>query len=888
MEQLKLNRRAAACVERFQTLVCHVLMEYIARWLLLARFGSTRLLHCGQHGRVFSNASPTSNDNLIYNVLCLLVFGLEYSKSIKRIYFQQIKSKTMLHELFLSLSGHDSPFFRSDVPLQAFARDNGDALSFNPSEKALVASLADLSATHLRLKRLISDIHSFHPSRICQAVSASIQSKPLAQYRQHVLQVEQRILRRDAANVGSYDVVPLSGLCAEFDSWQRPLKWLLKIVSLVAGSESSDTGSRDGMKIVPLTGPSLINKLIEESRTGYPDIQVIVAGLIVVAEEAWLKQLSTWVLYGNLQANSNTDFFISRQRVDENINENISSFKINRQLLPNFVSPSTASSILFIGRSLNQIQNRRTGAKGESVSTSRYNFIDIHLNCLTSLTLPLSKTSLTSAIASLRVSLSKNVLQELLPTAQIAETLTLLRDYFLLKRGEFAVSLIAEADRCLLSRDQRSKPLLAAGKNDGIGHIVLNDVEVSGVLTRTFALLASLETEETNLDGQLDLAKRLVILSTKNHSNGITPQLGSESLGSSGLQLSQIAFDDLLLSTPVNLSLSLSQPLDLFLTKYDVTLYARVNSYLLALRRGYAHINDLWKLSSMRRLHPSPPGPPFSNTGVGIQALSQQRERLNERNRLIRRVWARSNAASFLLSELIEYFQGVLIEGSWTQLNQWLRAEDKSSKSMTERDGRDLPSRGPNSDEDSIESDSVHASLSPGVIKDALITHDPETISLAHRKYLEYICYTLFLTDTETLQILKALLLSIDMLVHSVKALSQTQQSLDLHYDAGVIDELRDFANEEFNIVNNLDRTCSDLERQISGLLRRLEILDLERSVAKTSTSVVDDAAEDIATEQSVGLATLDFMREQNRGIDRLLMKLDFAGFNSVHFKLAS
>jgi hypothetical protein len=52
-------------------------------------------------------------------------------------------------------------------------------------------------------------------------------------------------------------------------------------------------------------------------QTGYMDVEEAALSLVKVAETAWLKQVSAWILYGRLPSFGREDFFV--QMVDGNI-----------------------------------------------------------------------------------------------------------------------------------------------------------------------------------------------------------------------------------------------------------------------------------------------------------------------------------------------------------------------------------------------------------------------------------------------------------------------------------------------------------------------------------------------------------------------------------------
>lgn len=200
----------------------------------------------------------------------------------------------MLHEILLSLSGHPSPLLTAD--------HSSSTSIFSPPEKALLSSVAHLSSLHCKLIANTATIASAHPSSICQAVATCISSTHLASFQRKVLEVEDSILRKDSRSVGAYNIVPLTAIVGEFSGWTRRMEWFLEIVEyMMRGKEG------EGRKC---SGAMVIDLLCEAIQTGYVDIEEAALSLVKVAETAWLKQVSAWILYGRLPSFGRDDFFV--------------------------------------------------------------------------------------------------------------------------------------------------------------------------------------------------------------------------------------------------------------------------------------------------------------------------------------------------------------------------------------------------------------------------------------------------------------------------------------------------------------------------------------------------------------------------------------------------
>ncbi|KAK8128252.1 Spc97/Spc98 family protein [Apiospora sp. TS-2023a] len=403
----------------------------------------------------------------------------------------------MLHEILLSLSGHSSPLLREG----RLAETAQPILS--PPERDLLKTAAHLSELHRSLIKTTAQINASHGSVICRAVSNAIGSIHLAAFQRKILEVESSILRKDAALVGAYDIVPLTAVVGEFSDWTMIMEWLWDIVQFMLKKDKSGS----------CTGSQLMDKLRSEIQTGYADIEEAALSLARVAETAWLKQVSAWVLYGRVPSFGAQDFFI---QVDT---ESDHGFRVDQKLLPAFVNASTVSSMLFIGTSLNHVRSRA----GSESSVGGLSHLSSQLQELSKLTFPLDTAAFSRAITSIRQYLSQTTLQKLLPRDKVVEMLHLLREFFLLGRGEFAMALTQQADEKLRNRWHRADNL-AYEKRDKLGTAVVKEGEVAAVLTRAWAVLASMQSEHAEEDEELERARDLIQLnlsksSTTNFTN---------------------------------------------------------------------------------------------------------------------------------------------------------------------------------------------------------------------------------------------------------------------------------------------------------------------------------------------------------------------------------
>lgn len=510
------------------------------------------------------------------------------------------------------------------------------------------------------------------------------------------------------------------------------------------------------------------------------------------------------------------------------------------------MSTSTAASLLFIGRSLNHIR-----VKGASSATSpELSLLSSHLQQLSSLTFPINNANFSRVIASIRLSLSQTTLQKLLPLHRVVEILSLLRDFFLLGRGEFAISLITEADEKIRSRWRRSDDL-AYDRHEGLGDVVVKDGEVSAVLARTWAAMASLQgqNEEAEEDEQLELARDLVQLVIL---KGISNMPKGGGLQKSALPLPSTPFENLLLSVPVELTLQIPSPLDIFLAPPDVQTYSRINSYLLSIHRAHIRLTDIWKITSLRRDRPAPPGPPYGSSVAGQKRVHTLRVRAKERSEAMRTVWATSSAAVFFLGETEAYLQGEVVQGTWIGFRNWLSG-DPSSRPTTSKSHDD--------DGDMwLKAAKESAQTQTGISH----THDPQTLADAHKKYLAALSTSLLLTTPSFTDPLYHLLQQIDHLVALIHRVHAIWQSLDLEADEGVVDAFSDFRKEERDVKQQLGVIAGRVKGAIEELVQSLRDVDQDKEGWENGFGELVLGHEGAYVPPKVGR------------VDRLLMKLDF------------
>jgi len=395
-------------------------------------------------------------------------------------------------------------------------------------------------------------------------------------------------------------------------------------------------------------------------------------------------------------------------------------------------------------------------------------------------------------------------------------------------------------------------------KRDGLGNIVVKEGEVSAVLARTWAAMGSLQgqdEDDQDEDEQLELARDLVQLVIAKH-NSTTPSKGSSNPPKTPPMIAPTSFRSFLLSVPVVLTLRIPSPLDLFLTSADLESYSSINAYLLSIRRAHLRLTDLWKVTSLRRDHPAPPGPPYGSSTAGQNRVHTLRARAKARSEAMRSVWATSSAAVFFFGETEAYLQGEVVKGTWIGFKKWLTGESSSrptsSRAQDEEDiwlkaGKELE----------FSTRSSH-------------TQDPQTLAEAHRRYLATLTTNLLLTTTSFTEPLYHLLQQTDHLVALVHRLQAIWQSLDLEADEGVVDAFSDFHKEEKDVREQLLVIAERVKGAIEVLVNSLRDIDQAKE------------GWDSGFEELVLWDEGAYVPAKVGRVDRLLMKLDFGGWFDV------
>lgn len=528
-----------------------------------------------------------------------------------------------------------------------------------------------------------------------------------------------------------------------------------------------------------------------------------------------------------------------------------------------------ASSVLFIGKSIDRI---RTRSESKS-SFGEANNMKSQLQWLGQLSSPISSPSFAKAIGSIRKSLSETTLQTVLPIGKVIDMVRLLRDFMLLGRGEFAMAISQEADERIRNRWRRAEHLSHQQQdNNDIKGITIRDGEASAVLTRAWASLVSMLSQQSDDDAEMDAARRLLqlrIVKTKQPSLTTGPGLDK----AAAALLATSPYNKMLFSVPAALTVQLPTPLDMVISASDLQLYSCINSFLLSLRRAHIRLSDLWKLTSLRRHHPCP-------QGAGEDAVNL-RERWSARTMALRGSWATASAAMFFLGETEAYLQTEIVEGHWRGFYEWLGGDEVGKQKSDSRPGTMssahirssavLQQGNQQQVAATIDADIEMIEEVVPLQKPTTVWHDQQTLSSGHTLYLRTLAHRLLLTQATITEPLFKALVHIDYLVSHMRRLHAIFTAIDLETDAGVVDSSTDLEKDEQQVLMQLHSVEKKVKQNIEHVIFALEEL------SNDADFLAEWEGEDLAQQEEDDLSLGEPYRPSRLGgLDRLLMKLDF------------
>ncbi|KAJ7170023.1 gamma-tubulin ring complex protein [Mycena filopes] len=706
----------------------------------------------------------------------------------------------MISEIFLLLSGHESSLFPSGPTLTPQF-----APLLHPGEQQCLESLAQIAFRYRRILASCS-ILSRSSSRYVATVAASL-THILKDYSALVVDTEAKVLLREPELVGSASFVPLSSIRAVFAEWDAPFATLVALVEQLETEQSWKPGP-------------LIDLLLARSHTGVHRISEILSSLAVAVQRVWRTQLTAFVIHGSL---SPEDPIASE------------TYALAEGSMPSCVSDQSKDSIAYIGRAIATIKAAQWQKQLPRSLGSE------HTNLLQNV-LPEDQHAFDSVILQIRTNVSEWLWLNVLTQKDVEDAVDSLGNYFLLRNGEFAQSLIREIERLKLSRlTMRSGPAS-----------MIRDQDLNLALLR-----ASLGTTAQH-DPTLSLLRfslpagplRPLLPSLTQTQYPNSPSISAAFPTSPSLFSSH-----LLGSTPLTLSYKVSWPLDLFLHKADLATYATLFSYLSALRKTHARIHASWSsLSNSQRAR-------RRWTGLGEGGTVED---LQARQALLRCGWGVVRDMGWFLDTLLGYVMIDVVDVEFQRLKEMLGR------------GRGL---NPSGSLQSLGSGPLPAAASATSIASTGQHLDFTTLRTIHSEYLDRLLTGCLLTNPVLTSLLLPIFELCERFVAQIERWNGDVLPALLFEGSlkGGDDEVGAMVRERQGVVAEINETLQEL---LESFYEQLSLSTSQQAFTATGT----DASKSVLMNASVANHTTFYASKGGKGgdvrrhVERLLLRLDFNG----------
>ncbi|KAI0049254.1 hypothetical protein FA95DRAFT_1604512 [Auriscalpium vulgare] len=510
----------------------------------------------------------------------------------------------MIAEVLLVLAGHSSSLFPTDHAIHPAFEP-----LLHPGEQQCLEALGTIAYRYRKIKKASSEL-SRNRSRYVCALSAALNQILKDEYETLVVETEAKVLQRDSSLVASGSFVPLSSIRAVFAEWDAPLAALESLVDQLVAETAWKPGP-------------LIDMLLQRSTTGTHRIASIMARLSFAVQRVWRTQLISFLIHGSL---SGADPLASKD------------YALLDGQVPSCVSAQSRDSIAYVGRAIGTVK----AAKWENQFPRSLAFD--HTLRLEEVLVE-DQYAFDRVISDIRTNVSEWLWLNVLTPKDVNEAIDSLANYFLIRNGEFSLSLIREIERLKVSRlTSRSGPSTMIREQDL--HLAL--------LRASMGTTAQHDPSLTRLRMQLPSGPLRPLLPSLSNPRNL-------SIISNDLEAT--TFDDLLLGTPLTLSYTVEWPLDLFLQPSDLRLYAHLFAYLSSLRKTHTRIHICWTaLSNAQRAR-------RRWTGLGEGGTVED---LEARQGLLRCGWGVVREMSWFLDNLLGYVMTDVIDTEFRRLKMRL------------------------------------------------------------------------------------------------------------------------------------------------------------------------------------------------------------------------
>ncbi|WVQ79289.1 hypothetical protein IAT38_001385 [Cryptococcus sp. DSM 104549] len=581
----------------------------------------------------------------------------------------------MLAEVLLVLSGHPSSFFIPHPPAPStpttFHLSPSLASYLHPGEVASLNSLASLAFRYRKVKTWASTTQRLGreavladslassrkgkqreagivpgdgaaPSQYLATLAGNV-LEALGDYDLLIVQTEARVLAFDPGMVQDQQgYVPLSSLVATFDRWQAPLASLALMVDQLSSAAPGGGTWTPG---------KLIDLVYDKTQTGNPFLEGIFTNLASSLRYLFLAHFVAFILYGIVPTSSSpTTPAIGLNVGADPLSPQHRVYALNEEMLPLSVKGKMKESMLYVGRVAATLKR-----EGRSLPKGLVDGLREDIMAVKSLE---EGEGLEDAVERARAEVGEWLWKNILTGPQVAESIQTLANFFLLRKADYAISLIREISQLRLEK------LITSNPHSSSSVIREQDLDLA-LLRASMGTSAELDAGLEKLRFKMEQGPLRALLPTVPPKTPKKSARGDVSFD----EKSSIRklFSSSLLGTPLTLTTSITWPLDLFLTPPAISTYSDIQAYLTAIRDTHIRVLSCWtSLSAAQRQRRKWTG--TTEGGTPEEEVA--------RKKLARSAWGTVRLMLFFIDQLQSHFMTDIIDVQHKRLLEQLELGD--------------------------------------------------------------------------------------------------------------------------------------------------------------------------------------------------------------------
>uniref|UniRef100_H3CE85 Gamma-tubulin complex component n=1 Tax=Tetraodon nigroviridis TaxID=99883 RepID=H3CE85_TETNG len=551
----------------------------------------------------------------------------------------------MIHELLLALSGYPGTIFtwNKRTGLQV----SQDLPFLHPSEASVLNRLSKLGSDYIRFTEFIEQhtghvhqqehhtnqqnptlLHGIYLRAFCTGLDSMLQP-----YRQALLDLEQEFLGDPHLTISHVNY--------KLDQFQLLFPSVMVVVETIKSQK--------------IHGCQILETVYKHSCGGLPPVRMALEKILAVCHGVMYKQLAAWMLHG-LLLDQNEEFFVkqgpsaggaaaNQEEEEEDLGlgglsgkqlrelqdlrlieeENmlapsLQQFSLRAEMLPSYIPVRVAEKILFVGESVQMFENHTHGpSRAGSILKHQEDAFATELHKLKQEPL-FSLVDFENLIDRIRSTVAEHLWTLMVEESDLLEQLKIIKDFYLLGRGELYQVFIDLAQHMLKT------PPTAVTEHDvnvafqQAAHKVLLDDD-------NLLPLLHLTVDYQGKDGKEAAGPRDGATPPQDTSPREVPPTGWAALG---------------------LTYKVQWPLHILFTPAVLEKYNVVFRYLLSVRRVQSQLQHCWALQ-MQRKH----------------LKSTQTDAVK---------WRLRNHMAFLIDNLQYYLQVDVLESQFSQLLQQINS----------------------------------------------------------------------------------------------------------------------------------------------------------------------------------------------------------------------